>query len=66
MKTAGGKVLADIGYANSMSAGKAAASGVTTAVMRDDDDLFGKGVDGLLGMSFLSSSISSYHQRKSR
>jgi aspartyl protease family protein len=54
MKTVGGKVFAEIGYANSMSAGKAAAFGVTTAVMRDDGDPFGKGVDGLLGMSFLS------------
>jgi predicted aspartyl protease len=54
MKTVGGKALADIGYANSISAGKAVASGVTTAVMRDDGEPFGKGVDGLLGMSFLS------------
>jgi clan AA aspartic protease (TIGR02281 family) len=54
MKTAGGKALADVGYANSISAGKAVAVGVTTAVMRDDGDPFGKGVDGLLGMSFLS------------
>jgi predicted aspartyl protease len=54
MKTVGGKALADIGYASSISAGKAVASGVTTAVMPDDGDPFGKGVDGLLGMSFLS------------
>jgi tetratricopeptide (TPR) repeat protein len=54
MKTVGGKAMADVGYANSMSAGKAAAVGVTTAVMRDDGDPFGKGIDGLLGMSFLS------------
>jgi aspartyl protease family protein len=54
MQTVGGKALADIGYANSISAGKAVATGVTTAVMRDDSDQFGKGVDGLLGMSFLS------------
>jgi predicted aspartyl protease len=54
MKTVGGKALADVGYANSISAGKAVAFGVTTAVMRDDGDPFGKGVDGLLGMSFLS------------
>jgi hypothetical protein len=49
-----GKALADIGYADSIGVGKAAASGVTTAVMRDDGEPFGKGVDGLLGMSFLS------------
>jgi Aspartyl protease len=54
MKTVSGKVLADIGYADSISVGKAAAFGVTTAVMRDDGDSFGRGVDGLLGMSFLS------------
>jgi Aspartyl protease len=54
MKTVGGKALADIGYADSISVGKAAASGVTTAVMRDDGEPFGKGVDGLLGTSFLS------------
>ena len=54
MKTPGGKVLAEIGYANSVSVGKAGASGVVTAVLRDDSDPFGKGVDGLLGMSFLS------------
>jgi predicted aspartyl protease len=54
MKTVGGKAFADIAYANSISAGKAVAFGVTTAVMQDDGDPFGKGVDGLLGMSFLS------------
>jgi predicted aspartyl protease len=47
--TVGGKALADIGYANSISAGKAVAFGVATAVMRDDGDPFGKGIDGLLG-----------------
>src|SRR5262245_37624778 len=52
MKTVGGKALADIGYADSMSVGKAAAFGVTTAVVREDGDPFGRGVDGLLGMSF--------------
>jgi tetratricopeptide (TPR) repeat protein len=54
MKTVSGKALADIGYADSISVGKAAAFGVTTALMRDDGEPFGKGVDGLLGMSFLS------------
>jgi hypothetical protein len=38
MKTDSGKVSADIGYADSISVGKAAAFGVTTAVMRDDGD----------------------------
>jgi tetratricopeptide (TPR) repeat protein len=54
MKTAGGRALADIGSANSVSVGKAEALGVITAVLRDDTDPFGSGVDGLLGMSFLS------------
>jgi tetratricopeptide (TPR) repeat protein len=54
MKTVGGKASADIGYVNSISVGKAAAFGVTTAVTQDDGEPFGKGVDGLLGMSFLS------------
>jgi aspartyl protease family protein len=54
MKTVGSKALADIGYANSIIVEKAAAFGVTTAIVRDDGDPFGNGVDGLLGMSFLS------------
>ena len=54
MKTVGGKALAEIGYANSVSVGKAEAKGVITAVHRDDSNPFGNRVDGLLGMSFLS------------
>lgn len=54
MKTVGGKALAEIGYANSVSVGKAEALGVITAVLRDDSNPFGNRVDGLLGMSFLS------------
>ena len=54
MKTVGGKALAEIGYANSVSVGKAEALGVVTAVLRNDSDPFGNRVDGLLGMSFLS------------
>jgi tetratricopeptide (TPR) repeat protein len=54
MKTVGGKALADIGYANLVSVGKAEALDVTTAVLRDDSNPFGSGIDGLLGMSFLS------------
>jgi clan AA aspartic protease (TIGR02281 family) len=53
MQTVGGKALADVGHAKSISAGKVVAFGVATAVMRDADS-FGKGIDGLLGMSFLS------------
>jgi clan AA aspartic protease (TIGR02281 family) len=54
MKTVGGKVIAEIGYADSVSVGKAEALGVVTAVHRDDSNPFGIRVDGLLGMSFLS------------
>ena len=54
MKTVGGKALAEIGYANSVSVGKAEALGVVTAVHRDDSNPFENRVDGLLGMSFLS------------
>jgi aspartyl protease family protein len=54
MKTVGGKALDEIGYANSVSVGKAEAKGVVIAVHRDDSNPFGNRVDGLLGMSFLS------------
>jgi predicted aspartyl protease len=54
MEGVSGKVLAGIGYANSVSIGKAETSGVVTAVFRDDSNPFGNRVDGLLGMSFLS------------
>jgi tetratricopeptide (TPR) repeat protein len=54
MKTVGGKTLADIGHANSVSVGKAEALDVITAVLRDDSNPFGNGIDGLLSMSFLS------------
>ena len=54
MKTVGGKALAEVGYANSVSVGKAEALRVVTAVLRDDSNPFGDRIDGLLGMSFLS------------
>jgi tetratricopeptide (TPR) repeat protein len=54
LKTVGGKALAEIGYANSVSVGKAEALGVATAILRDDSNPFGNRVDGLLGMSLLS------------
>src|SRR5262249_10339025 len=54
MKTVGGKALADIGHANSVSVGKAEALEVITAVLRDDNNPLGSGIDGQLGMSFLS------------
>ena len=46
MKTVGGKALADIGQANSVSVGKAEALDVITAVLRDDSNPFGSGIDG--------------------
>jgi tetratricopeptide (TPR) repeat protein len=54
MKTVGGRAVADIGYANSVSVGDAKASGVVIAVHQGDDNPFGDQLDGLLGMSFLS------------
>ena len=54
MKTVGGKALAEVGYANSVSVGKAEALCVVTAVLRDDSNPFGDRIDGLPGMSFLS------------
>jgi tetratricopeptide (TPR) repeat protein len=52
LKTVGGVVFAQIGYANSIRVGNAEALGVTVAVHQHNP--FGNRVDGLLGMSFLS------------
>jgi tetratricopeptide (TPR) repeat protein len=49
----GGQVLADFGYATTVSVGKAQAQGVAIAVIKDSKDPF-DGMDGLLGMSFLA------------
>jgi clan AA aspartic protease (TIGR02281 family) len=54
LKTVGGMVSADIGYANAISVGSAEAQGVVVAVIRGSADPFGGRVDGLLGMSFLA------------
>ena len=55
MKTVGGTALADIGYADKITIGKAKASGVVVAVHRNDGtNPFGDRIDGLLGMSFLA------------
>jgi clan AA aspartic protease (TIGR02281 family) len=54
LQTASGRILADIGYANSVVVGKAEAKGVVVAVDRKAESPFGPRVDGLLGMSFLS------------
>jgi aspartyl protease family protein len=54
IKTVGGSALADLGYANTVSVGKAEAQGVPVAVIRGAVDPFGARLDGLLGMSFLA------------
>jgi predicted aspartyl protease len=54
MKTVGGAVFADLGYATTISVGNAEAQGVAVAVIRGANDPFGRQLDGLLGMSFLA------------
>jgi clan AA aspartic protease (TIGR02281 family) len=54
MKTVGGSGFADLGYATTISVGKAQAQGVPVAVIRGTADPFGARLDGLLGMSFLA------------
>jgi clan AA aspartic protease (TIGR02281 family) len=54
IKTVGGIASADLGYASTVSVGKAVAEGVAVAVIRGADDPFGSRLDGLLGMSFLA------------
>jgi tetratricopeptide (TPR) repeat protein len=49
----GGLTTANLGYATTMSVGKAEAQGVAVAIIRNPAEPFG-GVDGLLGMSFLA------------
>jgi predicted aspartyl protease len=50
----GGIASADLGYARTVSVGKAVAQGVAVAVVRGAADPFGRQLDGLLGMSFLA------------
>ena len=54
LKTVGGSASADLGYAKTVSVGSAEATGVVITVIRGSKDPFGGGLDGLLGMSFLS------------
>jgi aspartyl protease family protein len=54
MKTAGGRFLAAIGYAETVAIDKAAAQGIPLVVFDGQPEPFGSGLDGLLGMSFLS------------
>ena len=53
MKTVGGMQVADAGYAKAVSVGGAEATGVVVAVLRDNN-AFGEGRDGLLGMTYLA------------
>jgi predicted aspartyl protease len=54
IKTVGGSGFADLGYASTISVGKAQAQGIPVAVIRGAADPFGARLDGLLGMSFLA------------
>jgi clan AA aspartic protease (TIGR02281 family) len=54
IKTVAGIASADLGYASTVSVGKAEAQGVSVAVIRGAVDPFGSRLDGLLGMSFLA------------
>jgi len=54
LHTANGIGKAVLGRAESIKLGKVEARNVTVAVQTDNDGAYGRGVDGLLGMSFLS------------
>jgi len=54
IKTVGGNAIADLGYASTVTVGKAEAQGVEVLVVRGAVDPFGGQLDGLLGMSFLA------------
>ena len=54
LHTANGIAKAVLGRADSVKLGKIEARNVTVAVQADSDGTYGRGVDGLLGMSFLS------------
>jgi clan AA aspartic protease (TIGR02281 family) len=54
LHTANGIAKAVLGRADKVELGKLEARNVTVAVQSDTDGTYGQGVDGLLGMSFLS------------
>ena len=54
LKTVGGTVRADVGYANSITVDRAEAEGVVVAVIPSGTNPFPEHTDGLLGMSFLA------------
>ena len=54
IKTVGGNIVADLGYAATVNVGAAQGYSVPVAVLRGSADPFGNRLDGLLGMSFLA------------
>lgn len=54
LHTANGFGKAALGRADTVKLGKLAARNVAVAVQADSDAVYGEGIDGLLGMSFLS------------
>ncbi len=54
LATANGKVKARLAKADKVALGKLEASNVPVAIQSTDENSYGPGVDGLLGMSFLS------------
>jgi aspartyl protease family protein len=52
--TANGQSKAKLSRADKVALGKLEATNVPVAIQTTDDKSFGAGVDGLLGMSFLS------------
>ena len=54
LMTANGQVKAKLSQADKVMLGKLGATNVPVAIQNVDDKSYGAGVDGLLGMSFLS------------
>ncbi|WP_426441741.1 retropepsin-like aspartic protease family protein [Bradyrhizobium genosp. P] len=54
LMTASGQAKAKLSEADKVVLGKLAATNVPAAIRNGDDKSYGAGVDGLLGMSFLS------------
>jgi aspartyl protease family protein len=54
LNTANGQIKAKLSKADKVALGKLEATNVPVAVQSGDDKSFGPGIDGLLGMSFLS------------
>jgi tetratricopeptide (TPR) repeat protein len=54
VKTVGGSMKQATGYAQTLSVGSAAATNVPLLIAIGSNDAFGNGIDGLLGMTYLS------------